>query len=116
MIIKIKNIRLRTIIGINDWEKKNKQELIINIEIEFDGKKASKTDNIDDTVNYKTINKKIIKFVEENNFNLIERVAGSIADVVLEDKKVIKTTVRVDKPGALRFTDSVSITELRERK
>ena len=116
MIIKIDNLRLRTIIGINDWEKKNKQDVIINLEIEFNGLKASKTDNIDDTVNYKTLNKKIIKYVENSDFNLLERMAGGIADLILDNKKIKKVTVRIDKPGALRFADSVSITETKRRK
>ena len=116
MIIRIENLRLRTIVGINDWEKENKQDLIINIEVEFCGEEASKTDDIDDTVDYKSINKKVIKFVEKGNFNLLEKIASGIADIIFENKKITKTTVRVDKPGALRFADSVSITETRKRK
>ncbi|MCK5391899.1 MAG: FolB domain-containing protein, partial [Deltaproteobacteria bacterium] len=60
MIIKIKNLKLRTIVGIYEWEKKTKQDIVINVEIEFDGSKAIETDNIEDTVDYKTITKKII--------------------------------------------------------
>ncbi len=116
MIIKIENLRLRTIIGLYEWEKKNKQDLIINIEIEFDGKKATKTDDINDTVDYKTINKNVIKYVEDGNFNLVERVAGGIADIIMKNNKIKKAFVKVDKPGALRFADSVSVSEIRRRK
>lgn len=115
MIIKIENLRLRTIVGIYEWEKKARQDLVINVQLEFDGSKASKTDNIEDTVDYKIINKKIIEFVENGNFNLLERIAGGIIKIALENKNIDKVTVKIDKPGALRFADSVSITEIKER-
>lgn len=115
MIIKIENLRLRTIIGVYDWEKENRQDLIINVTIDFDGRKATESDSIDDTLDYKAINKKIISFVETNDFNLLERVAGGICDIVFEYPAVRWASVKVDKPGALRFADSVSVTEARER-
>ena len=109
MILRIENIRLRTIVGIYEWEKKSKQDVIINVELEFDGASAIKSDNIKDSVNYKTINKQIITLVENTNFDLIEKIAGDVLDIVMKDTKVQKATVKVDKPGALRFTDSVSV-------
>ena len=109
MILRIENIRLRTIVGIYDWEKKNNQDVIINVELEFDGSAAIKSDNIGDSVNYKTINKEIITHVENGDFDLIERIAGDVLAIIMKDKKVQKATVKVDKPGALRFTDSVSV-------
>ncbi len=115
MIIKIENLRLRTIIGIYDWEKENRQDLVINVSIDFDGRKAAESDNIEDTLDYKAINKKIISFVETNDFNLLERVAGGICDIVFEDPVVRWASVKVEKPGALRFADSVSVTEAREK-
>ncbi len=115
MIIKIENLRLRTIIGVYDWEKENPQDLLINVTIDFDGRKAAQSDDIEDTLDYKAINKKIIGFVETNDFNLLERVAGGICDIVFEEPAVRWASVKVEKPGALRFADSVSVTEARER-
>lgn len=115
MIIKIENLRLRTIIGVYDWEKEILQDLVINVAIDFDGEKAAASDDIENTVDYKAINKKIISFVETNNFNLLERVAGGICDIVFEDPAVRWASVKVEKPGALRFADSVSVTEAKER-
>jgi len=109
MILRIENIRLRTIVGIYEWEKKSKQDVIINVELEFDGAAAIKSDNIKDSVNYKTINKQIITLVENTNFDLIEKIAGDVLEIVMKDTKVQKATVKVDKPGALRFTDSVCV-------
>ena len=116
MIINIENLRLRTIIGIYKWEKENKQDVIINISIEFDGSAAGKSDSIEDTVDYKTITKKIINYVEDGNFNLIEKMVTGIGEIVMEDKRVILSTITADKPGALRFTDSVSVTETFEQR
>ncbi len=115
MIIKIENLKLRTIVGIYDWEKEKKQDVIINIEIEFDGTKAIETDSIDDTIDYKTITKEIIEMVEGQEFNLIERIAGDAMKIVMRNDKVQKASVRVDKPGALRFTDTVSVTQTDQR-
>jgi len=115
MIIKIENLKLRTIVGIYDWEKETKQDVIINIEMEFDGTKAIDTDNIEHTVDYKTITKQIIKMVEGTDFNLIERIAGEAISIVMDNEKVDKASVRVDKPGALRFTDTVSVTQTQNR-
>ena len=107
--IKIKNLRLRTIIGIYEWEKKTVQDVIINIEIDFDGKKAGKTDQIEDTVDYKKVTKEIIRIVESNSYNLVEKLASDVMNLIMEDHKVLQCQVEIDKPGALRFTDSVSI-------
>ncbi|NIP39372.1 MAG: dihydroneopterin aldolase [Candidatus Dadabacteria bacterium] len=115
MILRIENIRLRTIVGIYEWEKENKQDVVINVELEFDGNKAAKSDNIEDSVNYKTINKEIIEHIENGKFDLIEKIAGDVLDIILKHDKVQKAAVKVDKPGALRFTDSVSVQLGREK-
>ncbi len=116
MIIKIENLKLRTYIGIYDWENNNKQDVVINIEMVYDGSKAGKSDNIEDTVDYKIITKEIINYVENGKFNLLERLVNDIGKLVMKDKRVLKSTIRVDKPGALRFTDSVSVTNTIEQK
>lgn len=111
MIIRIENLRIRTIIGIFEWEKKNLQELVVNVETEIDcPDPAALGDDISGTLDYKKMNKKIINFIEGGNFNLIETVAAGVAGIVFEDDKAVRVTVRVDKPGALRFADSVSVT------
>ena len=115
MIIRIENLRLRTIIGVFDWEKEKKQDVIINIEMEFDGKKAAETDKLEDTVDYKNLNKNIIEYVEKGNFNLIEKMVSGIGEIILSDKRISKATVKADKPQALRFADSVSVTHFVEQ-
>jgi D-erythro-7,8-dihydroneopterin triphosphate epimerase len=115
MIIRIKNLRLRTVVGIQHWERKQPQDVIINIEMEFDGTKAAETDHIDDTVNYKVVKRKIIKEVENARYYLLDRLASQILKVVMKEKKVKRATVEVDKPQALRFADSVSVVCSSER-
>ena len=72
--IRIKNLRLRTYIGINEDEIKNKQDVVVNVKIDYDASTASNTDNMDDALNYKIITKAIIKLVEDNRFSLLEKL------------------------------------------
>ena len=108
-IIRISNLKLRTIIGIHDWEREHKQDVIINVAITFDAQKASESDCLEDTLDYKAITKHIIQEVESSNYYLLERLAKNVLNIVLEYPKVQEATVRVDKPFALRFADSVSV-------
>jgi len=113
--IRITNLKLRTIIGIHDWEREHKQDIIINIKMEFDASKSIESDSIEDTVDYKVITKRVIKEVEASNFQLLEKLTQCILSIVMENLQVQEVHVRVDKPFALRFADSVSI-ELSEKR
>lgn len=110
MIIRIKNLRLRTIIGVNAWEREKQQDIILNIKLEYNGDRASVSDNIEDTLNYKTITKRVIAVVESSKYYLLEKLAQKILTAILEDSKVESATVEIDKPQALRYSDSVSVT------
>ena len=114
--ITIRNLALRTIIGFNDWERTKKQDIVINIEIDFDASEAIKTDNVEDTLDYKKIKRNIIALVEESSFNLIEKLAAAIVEQIMGNRLVLGTRVTVDKPHALRFTDSVAVTMSAERE
>ena len=96
-------------IGIFDWEKKIKQEISLSYEIDHDNLSASKEDKIDATTDYKTITKKIISFIEENKFELVETFAEKIAEMVIKDFDVNWIKLRVSKPGALRFSKDVGV-------
>ncbi len=109
MKIRIKNLRVRTIIGIYEWEREHLQEVVVNVDMEFDGSQAVKTDAIEDTVNYKALKKRIIHEVEASDFQLLEKLADHILNIVMDDSKVQNAAVEVDKPHALRFADSVSV-------
>jgi FolB domain-containing protein len=105
----IKNLLLRGIIGINDDERINKQDILINITIFADTRKAAVTDNIEDAVNYRTITKRIIDHVEASSDFLVEKLVNDIARIILMEFSAERVIVRLEKPGALRFAQSVGI-------
>lgn len=109
MIIRIKNLRLRAIIGVNEWERKEKQAVVVNAEIEFDGAAAVTSDNIADTIDYRTISKRIIEFTENSQYELIEALAGNLLKVCFEDGRVQRARIEVDKPNAIRSAESTSV-------
>lgn len=113
--IHIRDLTLRCIIGAFPEERKARQDVLINIVMECDFGRAAATDSLDDTVNYKTLNKKIVAMVEESQFHLIETMAERIAEICLGAQGVHRVWVTVDKPGALRFARSVAVEVERER-
>lgn len=116
VIIRIKNLRLRAIIGINPWEKTEAQALIINAEFEFDGLQAVMSDRLEDTIDYRQISQKIIKHVESTQYDLVEALAGNLLKLIMEDTRIIRAQVEVDKPNALRSADSTSVLVSNSRK
>ncbi len=107
--IHIKNLRLRAIIGIYPIERKKKQDVVINIKLKYDSQKAINEDTITHAIDYKKITKKIIIEVEKSKFQLLESLADFILKIITKDKKVVSAEVEVDKPQALRYADSVSV-------
>lgn len=114
-IIRIKNLVIRTIIGFNPEERDNLQDVILNVEIEVDVANAVMTDRPMDIFDYKLITKKIISFVSESRYNLLEKLTYEVLQMILGDKRVIWAKVEIDKPHALRYSESVSV-ELEERR
>ena len=113
--IHIKDLLLRTIIGINDEERRNRQNVLINITLSADLRPAGVSDQIADAVNYRTITKQIIAMVEAARFFTVEKLAAEIAHICLADARVEAAQVRVEKPGALRFARSVGVEIVRTR-
>ena len=98
-----------TVIGIYDWEREVKQRLEIDLEISMDLRAASATDAIEDTLNYKSVAKRVLAFVEASRYRLVEALAGEIARIVLEEFKVSRVRVTVHKPGAIRHSRDVGV-------
>ena len=113
--ILIKDLHLRTIIGINEEERRNRQDVLINVTLYADTRAAGASDDIDDAVNYRTITKQIIGLVEGSRFYLVEKMCAEITDICLSDPRVERASIRVEKPGALRFARSVGIEIERSR-
>lgn len=108
--IRVKDLRLRTYIGIKEEEINNKQDVLINLTILYPANEAVRDNDIDHALNYRTITKAIIQHVEGNRFALLERLTQEILDLVMQQTAVRYAEVEVDKPHALRFAESVSIT------
>jgi FolB domain-containing protein len=105
----INDLLVRSIIGINADERVNKQDILINIILFTDIREAGKSDSISTSINYKSVTKRVIKHVEESSDFLIEKLVSDIAFLILSEFNVERVRVRVEKPGALRFTKSVGI-------
>jgi FolB domain-containing protein len=112
----IRDLMLRCIIGLNDWEREKKQDILINITLYADLMTACQSDNIEDTVDYKTIKQNVVDMVEASSYMLVERLAQNIADICLENSRVQRVKVMIDKTGALRFARSVGVEITREQK
>ncbi len=108
-IIRIKDLKLQTIIGCNDWERHKKQDIIINISMSFNHHDAVATDSIQSTVNYKEIKNRVLEEAGKTSFNLLEKLTDHILNILMSYPVVSTASVRVDKPGALGFADSVSV-------
>ncbi|MCP1480801.1 dihydroneopterin triphosphate 2'-epimerase [Pseudomonas chlororaphis] len=108
--IRVKDLCLRTFIGINEEEILNKQDVLINLTILYAAQEAVRDNDIDHALNYRTITKAIIAHVEGNRFALLERLTQEILDLIMANESVLYAEVEVDKPHALRFAESVSIT------
>jgi D-erythro-7,8-dihydroneopterin triphosphate epimerase len=107
--IHIRDLCLRCIVGVNDDERQEKQDVVIHITLDADLRKAGQSDNIEDTINYRTVKRRIVALVEASSFYLIERLAEEIASICLEDPRIQQAKVTVEKPGALRFARTVAV-------
>ena len=108
-------LKTEAIIGIFDWERQVKQTVIVDIEISADVRKAAMSDSIHDTLNYKRVAKRVLAFVEESSFHLVETLAEHIAMLLLEDFGIAWVRISLSKPGAIRNSRDVGVTLDRDR-
>ncbi len=116
MLIKIKNLRLYTIIGVFDWEQNIDREIIINAEITTNFTKSLHSDELSDAIDYDQIILKIKNLVANNRFKLVEKMAQTLMDAILEDQRISKCKLEIDKVGVVENVDSFSITIEQENK
>jgi dihydroneopterin aldolase len=102
-------LKTETIVGIFDWERQVKQTVILDIEFSADIRKAALTDSIDDTLNYKRVAKRVLAFVEESRFHLVETLAEHVAMLILEEFAVAWVRISLSKPGAIRGSRDVGV-------
>ena len=105
----LNELKVETIIGIWDWERKIRQTVVIDLEMSADIARAAATDDVADTLNYKSVAKRIQRFVADSSFQLVETLAEKIAEIVREEFGVAWVKVRVHKPGAIRGSRDVGV-------
>jgi dihydroneopterin aldolase len=108
-IIFVRELEIETVIGIYDWERKIKQTIVLDLEMATDIRKAAATDNIDDTLDYKAVSKRLISFVNESEFLLVETLAERIAEIVLNEFSVPWVRLVLNKRGAITGSRDVGI-------
>ncbi len=114
--ILITDLLVRCIIGVNEDERRERQDVVINLAISADLGKAGRSDRFEDAVDYRGIKKRIVAAVESSRYYLIEALAEAVAGICLEHPAVAEVQVRIDKPSALRFARSVGVEITRTRK
>ncbi len=114
-IVFIEDLRIETVIGIYDWERRIRQVVALDIEMRFDNTRPAATDRIEDTLDYKAVSKRLIAFVESAQFQLVETLAERCAAVILDEFDVRHVRLRLAKPGAVTGSKSVGVQIERER-
>jgi len=115
-IIFLKNLEIETVIGIYDWERKIKQTVVLDLEMATDISKAAASDHIDDTLDYKAVAKRLIQFVGEAKFELVETLTEKVAEIILNEFNVPWVKVVLNKQGAIRGAQGVGIIIERGKK
>ena len=105
----IEDLRIETVIGIYDWERKIRQVVALDVEMAFDNRKPAASDRIEDTLDYKAVSKRLIAFVENSTFQLVETLAERCAEIVLSEFNVSWLRLRLAKPGAVRGSKSTGV-------
>ena len=113
--IEIKDLLVRGIVGINENERRKRQDILINLVMLTDISQSGESDDIQETVNYRTVTKSIIRQVEDSSYFTVEKLATEVARLVVSDHEISEVTVSVEKPGALRFAKSVGVTITRSK-
>ena len=115
-IIYLNDLRIETIIGIYGWERKTKQTVVLDIEMGTDIRKASASDVVDDTINYKSVAERLFEFVGGSEFELVETLAEQISDILLNEFKVPWLRLKLNKQGALKGVRDVGVIIERGKK
>lgn len=115
MIIRIKNLRIPAEVGVHAWEHGATQPIIINVLLEYDATEAAKSDALKHSVDYQLLTQKISEAVRAVHFHLLERMVEHVLQIIMEDERVVRAEVEIDKPNALTLADSVSVSAEQRR-
>ena len=111
----IRDLAIRCIVGIDEQERQEKQDVLVHITMHVDLRQAGRTDALEDTVDYRALKKRILERAGQSQFHLIEALAQSVAEECLRDERVERVEVAVEKPGVLRFARTVGVEIVRSR-
>lgn len=114
-IVFLHGLKIDTVIGIWDWERKLKQTLILDLDMGADLSVPGRSDNIEDTLDYKAVTKRLLRLADESAFLLVEKLAETIADILLTEFGVQWVRVRINKQGAVRQVRDVGVMIERSR-
>ncbi|HLS83524.1 MAG TPA: dihydroneopterin aldolase [Arenimonas sp.] len=112
----IEGLQIECVIGIYDWERKIRQPVLLDIEMAFDNTRPAGTDAIEDTLDYKAVSKRLIQFVSESSFGLVETLAERCAAIILDEFGVRQLRLKLSKPGAVRGARAVGVIIERSRQ
>lgn len=115
-IIFLRDLRIETVIGVYEWERRIKQVVSLDLEMAVNIRKAAASDDLADTLNYKAVAKRLIQFVGESRFNLVETLAERAAAILLEEFSIPWVRLTVSKPGAVRGARDVGVIIERGRR
>jgi len=110
----IEQLEIETVIGVYDWERRIRQRVCFDIEMAFDIRAAAATDDVEQTLDYKAVTKRVIAFVEDSSFELVETLAERVAQLILAEFDVQRVALKLNKPLALRGAQGVGIRITRE--
>ena len=114
-VVFLHGLKIDTVIGIWDWERHFKQTLILDLDLGADLAPAGRSDSIDDTIDYKSVTKRIMRLTSEKSFLLVEALAENIADILLDEFKLPWVRIKINKRGAVRQVRDVGVTIERTR-
>lgn len=115
-IVFVEALKIDTLIGIYDWERRAKQPVVLDLEMAFDNRVPAATDRIEDTLDYKAVSKRLVSFVGDAQFGLVETLAERCAEIVLGEFQVSWLRLRIRKPGAVRGAAAVGVQIERGRR
>jgi FolB domain-containing protein len=113
--ILITDLTARCLLGISPEERRERQEVVINLALSADLSAAAASDLFEDTLDYRALKKEILSLVEGSEYHLLEALTDRVADLCLQDPRVQRVTVRIEKPSALRFARSVAVEVEKDR-
>jgi len=108
-IVFINSLTIETVIGCLNWERKIRQRVILDIEMAVDCQKAAQTDNVVDALNYAAVSQRVVSFVQDSSFKLVETLAERVAEIILAEFTCQHVKIRLKKPGAIPEAQTVGV-------